>query len=244
MPETDSKGGTLLVSGVAIQRTDDHREARLSKRLLKGVSDAASPLWTLEHTWGETDGVDGALKKLDSASAVLILGGPDIVPHFYGGDADYPNKEVHYPRSDEAQLTLITESLARGVPLFGICRGAQALNVALGGDLIQDLGRPGHVNDTYLDDLQFELHDVQLDPGSRLAGILGVRPGQTVAARSAHHQGLGRIGDGLRAVAYADDGVVEAVEHESGRAIAVQWHPEAPGSDPKHLRLILDALQL
>lgn len=244
MSETASKEATLLVSGVAIQRTADQREARLSNRLLKGVSDAVPRSWTLNYTWGETDGAKGALKKLDSADAVVIMGGPDISPSHYGGEAVYPNAEKHYPKSDDAQLELIAESLARGVPLFGICRGMQALNVALGGDLIQDLGVPGHVNSTFLDDLEFELHNVEMDPGSRLAATLSLKPGEVIAARSAHHQGVGRLGSNLRAVAYANDGVVEAVEHTSGKAMAVQWHPEAPGSHPHHLRLLLESLQL
>ena len=115
------------------------------------------------------------------------------------------------------------------MPVLAICRGSQVLNVARGGDLVQHLPdvvgdeKHKHTPGTFAD------HEVELEPGTKLAGVLGER----APVKSHHHQGLGRVGEGLRVAAHAEDGTVEAVEDPSHRfALGVLWHPEA-GEDMK-----------
>jgi putative glutamine amidotransferase len=120
-------------------------------------------------------------------------------------------------------------ALDRDLPVLAICRGIQLLNVALGGDLVQHLpdvvGHDRHKETPGV----FGDHDVRLEPDSRIGAILGTH----TSVKSHHHQALGRLGTGLRAVGAADDGTIEAVEEASKRfAVGVLWHPEA-GDDGK-----------
>jgi len=115
------------------------------------------------------------------------------------------------------------------LPVLAVCRGSQVLNVARGGDLVQHLpdvvgdAKHKHTPGTFAD------HDVTLQPGTQLASQLG----DHTAVKSHHHQGFGRVGDGLRVAAHAEDGTIEAVEDPSRRfALGVLWHPEA-GEDRK-----------
>ena len=133
------------------------------------------------------------------------------------------------PERDRAELALLEGRLARDMPVLAVCRGSQVLNVARGGDLVQHLpdvvgdDKHKHTPGTFAD------HDVTLEPGTRLAGLLGER----APVKSHHHQGFGRVGDGLRVAAHAEDGTIEAVEDPSHRfALGVLWHPEA-GEDLK-----------
>jgi gamma-glutamyl-gamma-aminobutyrate hydrolase PuuD len=130
---------------------------------------------------------------------------------------------------DDAELALLRAALDRELPVLAICRGSQVLNVALGGDLVQHLpdvvGDERHKHTPGL----FADHEVELESGSRLGSLLGHR----VPVKSHHHQGFGRIGDGLAVTARADDGTPEALEDPSRRfALGVLWHPEA-GEDAR-----------
>ncbi len=117
------------------------------------------------------------------------------------------------PERDALEERLIHEALEADVPMLGICRGLQLINVALGGTLHQDI--PGHL------DVQ---HEIRVAGGSQLAGILGAR---AYEVNSRHHQAADRLGEGLVVTATAADGVVEAVEMPGQRFfLAVQWHPE------------------
>jgi putative glutamine amidotransferase len=131
---------------------------------------------------------------------------------------------------------LLTAALARELPVLAICRGAQVLNVARGGDLVQHLpevvGNDGHKHTPG----EFAEHDVTLEDGTRLGSLLGKR----APVKSHHHQGLGRLGDGLRVAAHAEDGVVEAIEDPAHRfALGVLWHPEA-GEDPRLFEALVE----
>jgi gamma-glutamyl-gamma-aminobutyrate hydrolase PuuD len=125
---------------------------------------------------------------------------------------------------DRAELALLEAALARDMPVLAVCRGSQVLNIARGGDLVQHL--PDVVGDEKHKHTpgRFADHDVTLEPGTRLAELLGDR----APVKSHHHQGIGRLGEGLKVAAYAEDGTVEAVEDTSHRfAFGVLWHPEA-----------------
>ena len=170
---------------------------------------------------------DGIDETLDAVDALIFSGGSDLDPAHYGQEAHAETRDVVRER-DDGELALLTAALARDLPVLAICRGSQVLNVALGGDLVQHLpdvvGNEKHKETPGV----FADHDVDVVQDERLYPLLGA----SHHVKSHHHQGLGRIGDGLRVAAYADDGTVEAVWEPSRRfAVGVLWHPEANDAD-------------
>lgn len=158
------------------------------------------------------------------ADAVVVCGGGDVDPSTYGADV----LDVHDndPGADEVELALLASARRHHRPTLAICRGMQLLNVAYGGDLVQDVTVPDspHPPIPSPDEVLAMRHDVTVDAGSRLADVFG--PGRR-STNAIHHQGLGRVGEGLAVTAHADDGIVEAVEPADWPAcIGVQWHPE------------------
>ena len=171
------------------------------------------------------DGVEETLQALDG---LLFSGGSDLDPDLYDQEPHDETSGVHEQR-DRAELALLEAALQRDMPVLAICRGSQVLNVARGGDLVQHLPdvvgdeKHKHTPGSYAD------HDVTVEDGTRLASLLGDR----APVKSHHHQGIGRIGEGLRIAAHAEDGTVEAVEDPGRRfAVGVLWHPEA-GDDAR-----------
>jgi len=165
---------------------------------------------------------DGLEETLDALDGVIFSGGGDLDPELYGAEAhaatDAPRKE-----RDASELRLLEAALGRDMPVLAICRGSQLLNVARGGDLVQHLPEEvGHEQHRH-NPGSFSDHDVEVAADSRLGGLLGER----APVKSHHHQGYGRIGSGLREVAWAEDGVVEGLEDANKRfALGVLWHPE------------------
>jgi len=154
---------------------------------------------------------------------LVLTGGEDVEPALYGA-TPHPRLEDTDPTRDAAELALIAAARERRLPILAICRGIQILNVALGGTLYQDLGseRPGPVTHAGDD----SRHAVRVEPGSLLERTLGTR---AATVNSRHHQAIRNLAPGLRAVAWADDGVIEAaepVDAASPWTLAVQWHPE------------------
>jgi gamma-glutamyl-gamma-aminobutyrate hydrolase PuuD len=171
---------------------------------------------------------DGIDETLDAVDGLVFSGGSDLDPELYGQEA-HPETLGVFAERDRAELELLEAALARDLPVLAICRGSQVLNVAQGGDLVQHL--PDLVGDEKHKHTPgtFAEHDVTIAPGTRLAELLG----DHAPVKSHHHQGLGRLGDGLRPAAHAEDGVVEAVEDPGRRfTLGVLWHPEA-GEDMK-----------
>jgi putative glutamine amidotransferase len=171
---------------------------------------------------------EGVEETLDAVDALVFSGGADLDPALYGQEP-HPETLGIAEERDRAELALLEGALALDMPVLAICRGSQVLNVARGGDLVQHLPevvgdeKHKHTPGTFAD------HDVTLEDGTRLAAILGER----APVKSHHHQGFGRVGDGLRVAAHAEDGTIEAVEDPSRRfALGVLWHPEA-GEDMK-----------
>jgi putative glutamine amidotransferase len=166
------------------------------------------------------DGVEEILDRLDG---LLFSGGSDLDPELYGQEAHQETNGVVAER-DRAEIALLKAALERDMPVLAVCRGSQVLNVALGGDLVQHL--PEIVGDEKHKHTpgEFADHDVDLAPGTRVQEILG----DHAPVKSHHHQGYGRLGEGLREAARAEDGTIEAVEDPSRRfALGVLWHPEA-----------------
>jgi putative glutamine amidotransferase len=164
-------------------------------------------------------------EALEVIDGLILPGGGDIHPEHYGGDDHDANYGICHER-DHFELVLARAALERpSFPVLCVCRGMQILNVALGGDLI------AHIPDVFgtqvihrTPDVQALPHPVDLAPGSHVARVYG---GRSAQVQSVHHQAVGRLGDGLRAVAWAADGVVEAIESERHAfVVGVQWHPE------------------
>jgi putative glutamine amidotransferase len=173
---------------------------------------------------------------LDRLSGVLLSGGPDLDPAAYGRAAHHELGPTE-PQLDAFEVQLAREADARGLPILGICRGAQALNVARGGTLHQHLPE---ITDGSIAHRQHRpgtevTHEVHVAPRSRLAAVVGC---PRVAVNSFHHQSVDRLGDGLRAVAWALDGIIEAIEGwGTSLLLGVQWHAEMLVEDPAHLAL-------
>ena len=166
---------------------------------------------------------DHAAAALTGVRGLVLTGGEDVAPERYGA-APHPRLGAIDPSRDAAEVALIGAAQQRRLPILAICRGIQILNVALGGTLYQDLEseRPGpvpHSDET-------ARHEVRVAAGSLLERTLGVR---SATVNSRHHQAIRDLAPTLKAVAWADDGVIEAAEPESARdpwIVAVQWHPE------------------
>lgn len=153
-----------------------------------------------------------------SCSGLLLIGGGDVDPALYG--------EVPHPKTcdvdtgrDAFEIALAQAALVHDIPVLGICRGAQVLNVALGGSLRQDLGPDGPPHWSGFE----PAHDLVLEPDSLVSVIYG---SHRLKVNSLHHQAVGRLGDGLRATGWSHDFAIEVIEHASKWAIGVQWHPE------------------
>jgi putative glutamine amidotransferase len=164
---------------------------------------------------------DGVDETLDALDGLVFSGGADVDPAVYGAE---PHPDTDRPGGrDGPELALLRAALERDLPVLAVCRGSQVLNVALGGDLVQHL--PEVVGDARhkVTPGQFSDHDVAIDPATRLGEVVG----DHVPVKSHHHQGYGRLGRGLRATAWAEDGTVEGVEDPERRfALGVLWHPE------------------
>ncbi|CAH0990087.1 Gamma-glutamyl-gamma-aminobutyrate hydrolase PuuD [Sinobacterium norvegicum] len=168
---------------------------------------------------------------LDQVDGFLLTGGyANIEPHHYGGPAA-PSEEIIDPARDSATLPLIPELVKRKIPLLGICRGFQEINVAFGGSIHyrvhQVEGMADHREDGELTlDQQYAVaHPVTTTEAGRLRGIVGQT---SIMVNSLHGQGIDRLGEGLLPEATADDGLIEAVSVKDAEAftMAVQWHPE------------------
>ncbi|MFC8144211.1 gamma-glutamyl-gamma-aminobutyrate hydrolase family protein [Streptomyces paradoxus] len=168
-----------------------------------------------------------AVARLDG---LVIAGGPDVEPVRYGAERE-ERTGPPAPDRDAWELALIDAALAAGVPLLGICRGMQLLNVALGGTLVQHID--GHAEVVGV----FGGHTVKPVPGSLYAGVV---PEETFVP-TYHHQAVDRLGEGLVPSAYAADGTVEAVELPAADwVLGVQWHPEM-GEDVRVMRALVEA---
>lgn len=176
------------------------------------------------------------LALLDLVDGLILAGGGDIHPSRYGQE---PHEKLYGidPERDETELALVREAIARRLPTLAICRGLQILNVALGGDLIQHL--PDVVGERVLhrqETGRVVEHPVQISAQSQLAEVCG---GPSIPIASLHHQAIGRLGEGLKPISWAEDGVIEAVELSGvDTLLAVQWHPEETAAkDPAQQRL-------
>lgn len=177
-----------------------------------------------------------AAETVARLDGLIISGGPDVDPARYGASRD-PRTDAPPVERDAWELALIAAALHQDLPLFGICRGMQLLNVVCGGDLHQ------HLPDLVGSEMHsptpgvYGSHPVTPVAGTRLAELLGT---ETLDVPTYHHQSVDRLGTGLTVSAHAADGTVEAVELEGGFTVAVQWHPEQ-GTDLRLTRALVRA---
>jgi len=178
--------------------------------------------------------------RIEDFDGILFTGGEDVDPAFYQEKKRYSNVHTNRDR-DEFEFASLDRARQLRLPVFGICRGAQMVNVRFGGTLYQDLK-----SDTGL-----EIEHRQPGSRSELTHRVTVTDGESrlgkivegsLRVNSLHHQGIRRVGRGLRVSAHAEDGSVEAVEAADGDSylLAVQWHPEELTDRPEHLKLIED----
>ena len=188
-----------------------------------------------------TPEVQAALwQRLDG---LVLTGGGDIEPARFG-EARHPAVADVSPARDELELGLTRRALADDVPLFAICRGIQILNVALGGTLVQDISSewPDALVHAQKAPRHERTHAVKvMGEGTRLGRVLGA---PEVEVNSMHHQAIRRLGDGLREVAWAPDGVIEGVEMagDTRFVLGVQWHPEELVGHDQAARNLFDAI--
>ncbi len=182
--------------------------------------------------------LDGVAETLSIVDGLVFSGGPDLDPAGYGAEQQ-PETTDTRPERDAAELALLRAALAQDIPVLGICRGMQLINVVRGGTLVQHLpdvvGHTGHRTKPG----QFDVHEVRAAQDSHVDSILGA----SVAVCSAHHQGIADLGDGLCATAWAEDQSVEAIEDPAmSFAVGVLWHPEA-GDDLRLFKALVVAAQ-
>ena len=187
-----------------------HPEMALGMSYLRAL-DAAGAIGVVLPPVGDAEDF------LDRLDGVCVSGGPDLDPSAYGAEERHAELGPTEPSLDAFELALLAGALERGMPILAICRGAQALNVACGGTLHQHV--PGHRQAAVASE---PTHTVAVAQRSRVAAILGAR---TLSVNSFHHQAVDRVGAGLRVVAHAEDGTIEAVEGP-GFVLGVQWHAE------------------
>lgn len=178
---------------------------------------------------------------LDLVDGVIVIGGADVHPEQYGGDAQHPTLTALDRERDQTEMALIELVIERADrPTLCICRGLQVMNVALGGTLHE------HLPDVIDEDIHrsedggWRVQPIRAEPDSRLAQAMQTEQASTY---SGHHQAINRLADGVRITAIAPDGIIEAIEHEQHPwLLGVQWHPEmSADSDPSQQGLF-DAL--
>ncbi len=204
----------------------------IGDKYLRAVQDVAGGLPVMIPSLGDGQDIDGLLDRLDGV--VMTGATSNVHPPLFEAEPSQAHEPYDHPR-DATTLNLIREVLARGMPLFCICRGFQELNVVFGGTLNTELhdidGLQDHrAPDTDdLDQRYGPMHPIDIRPGGLLNRILGKTE---TMVNTVHRQGIDRLGNGLTAEAFAPDGIIEAVSIDAatGFALGVQWHPEYKAS--------------
>ena len=200
----------------------------VGEKYARAVLDAAGGLPLLIPSLAEELGMDELLERLDG---LMFTGSPsNVEPHHYSGPASAPGT-LHDPARDATTLPLIRKAVAAGIPVLGICRGFQEMNVAFGGTLHQRVheveGKLDHRDDESQPlEIQYgPAHEIMLEAEGKLRALAG---SERITVNSLHSQGIDRLGAALAAEAHAPDGLVEAFRVRDAQrfAMAVQWHPE------------------
>lgn len=224
------------VTSAARQQSEAYYQALLASGAVVVALRAGSP--------ADPDVIGNVVSALSGLDGLVLSGGLDVDPQIYGESERHPTVRVEEDR-DLLELPLCRAALASGLPVLGICRGAQLLNVAAGGRLWQDLPglRPAtalHMESIEVRDRRRRLHVITAVAGTLTADLIGMDP---LAVNSIHHQAVRDVGSGLRIGALAPDGVIESIEGTRGSfAVGVQWHPEELSNEDARHRAIFDGL--
>ena len=188
--------------------------------------------------WIETDDLGKAIQEMLLCDGLLLSGGEDVNPAFYGQTATEKCGKI-VPARDHAEMKMLEAFLSTGKPILGICRGEQLMNVFFGGTLHQDIADVAtRCHDDYPRKNRGN-HEVSVTRGTKLAEIMGQ---ETFLANSLHHQAVDKVAPALILAATCEDGIVEGVEHPAHPfCIGVQWHPEHMSAYSKLQRRIFDA---
>jgi putative glutamine amidotransferase len=199
----------------------------MGQRYVRTLTNVGAVPWLIPLLQGDDAVLRAVYERLDG---VFLTGGVDVDPANYG-EPPHQLCDRTDPARDWTELLLIRWALADRKPVFGVCRGIQTINVACGGSLYQDITaqRPEAIKHDYFPNADnytrdYLAHAIRVDKGSHLAELLGA---EQVQVNSMHHQGIKTLAAGLRATAYAPDGLIEGVERpDAGFLLGVQWHPE------------------
>ena len=203
----------------------------------RGLVDIINELGALPVVLPDVPGAKGE-DYVDLFDALIIPGGPDADPTFYGEEPSRHIGSTNYKR-DVFEAELFKAFYKAGKPIFGICRGCQFINILMGGSVYQDLAADNpdsYIRHSQGADGSYPTHHVEIAKGSSLYKSLGA----TAYVNSRHHQGIKKVGEGLTVTAKAADGVVEAVETADGQIIAVQWHPENMWQEHAEMRRLFE----
>jgi gamma-glutamyl-gamma-aminobutyrate hydrolase PuuD len=182
---------------------------------------------------------DAPADDLSSFHGLLLIGGGDVAPSRYGAE-DHPEQYGVDEARDATEIALLEEARRIGMPVLAVCRGAQVVNAALGGTLLQHLPDSEGLGEHGIPNAGGPaVHDVKVAPGSRIAAATQT---ETLSCSSHHHQGIDVVGEGLVPVGWSDDGLVEAAEGDHDWLVAVQWHPEDTAQSDPAQQALFDAL--
>lgn len=181
---------------------------------------------------------EDAKSYVDKIDALVIPGGDDVSPIYYG-EEPLSKLGKNSPKRDLFDLALIKEAHKQQKPILGICRGLQIINVAFGGSLYQDLSYKASVNVQHEQktDLKYETHSVMIEKDSFLSNIYVSK----LMVNSYHHQAIKRIAPNFKVTAKSTDGIIEAIEHTDQKIYAVQWHPELMAKHNSEHQKVFDA---
>ena len=220
--------------GVFATIEDDGTQS-IAREYIEALGSAGAIPLLVAYTEDKAD-IRELVSELDG---FCLSGGLDVDPVHYGESAGFDSVEIH-KRRDAFELLAIPELIASGKPILGICRGAQVMNVALGGSLYQDLPSQLGIEGHRQTGGRYEAsHEATVLEGTPLAELIGAG---RIRINSFHHQAIKRLGDGLCTMAVSDDGVIEAVYREGEQYVRLyQWHPERLiGSDAAERAIFSD----
>lgn len=219
----------VALSSTADAANGNPHRVRLNSAYVKAL-ESAGLIPLVVPPLSSTDAVAEILSRVDG---VLLTGGEDVEPSLYGQPRSSHCGEPNLAR-DHTEIALVRAAQEMKVPLMAICRGPQVLNVALGGTLIQDIPSevPNALQHEDRADRSARVHEVSIEPGSRLAAAVG---STRIKVNSLHHQSALDIAPALKATAHAPDGIVEGLETKSDDwwVLGVQWHPEEMNDSPE-----------
>lgn len=229
--DSDPAGGRRPVIGLttylerAVQGVWDVRASFLPQQYFDAVTASGGVAVLLPP---QPSAKAAAAVVLDGLDGLILTGGLDVQPELYGAPR-HPLTDPARADRDEWELALLAGARERGIPVFGICRGLQLINVAYGGTLHQHLPEALGTERYKIGGGVFAENTVEVDADTKLAGLIGAGP---YGVHSYHHQGVDRLGEGLVITARTDDGLVQAFETPGDDyLVAVQWHPEENSAD-------------